>query len=176
MERYGFLKELRKSRGMTQTQVGILAGMSKSQISRMENGTLGSPETVDKVLAALGYEMVVDFRDIRPQEMTSIQQILTVLKVYYLYNKDRLGIERLGVFGSFARGEETAESDIDIIVSLQEPTLFRYAEIADHLKSVFGREIDLVSLKSHMPEAFKRQLEKCRPRPREPIFPVRCFW
>ena len=132
MERYGFLKELRKSRGMTQTQVGILAGMSKSQISRMENGTLGSPETVDKVLAAK----------------------------FTIYNKDRLGIERIGVFGSFARGEETAESDIDIIVSLQEPTLFRYAEIADHLKSVFGREIDLVSLKSHMPEAFKRQLEK----------------
>ena len=81
-------------------------------------------------------------------------------KVYYIYNKDRLGIERIGVFGSFARGEETAESDIDIIVSLQEPTLFRYAEIADHLKSVFGREIDLVSLKSHMPETFKLQLEK----------------
>ena len=42
---YGIdLKEVRKSRGMTQEQVGILAGMSKSQVCRMENGTLGSPE------------------------------------------------------------------------------------------------------------------------------------
>lgn len=160
MERYGFLKELRKSRGMTQSQVGILAGMSKSQISRMENGKLGSPDTVDRVLAALGYEIVVDYRDVRPQGTTGLQQILSILRVYYLYNKERLGIERIGVFGSFVRGEETTESDIDILVSFREPSLYRYAEIVEQLSSVFGRKIDLVSLKSHMPDAFRQQLEK----------------
>ena len=145
---------------MTQTQVGILAGMSKSQISRMENGTLGSPDTVDKVLSALGYEMVVDFRDVRPQGMSSIQEILTKLKVYYLCNKDRLGIEKIGVFGSFTRGEETPDSDIDIVISLKNPSLYRYAEITRQLQSVFCRKIDLISLKSTFPESFKQQLEK----------------
>lgn len=94
MKHYAFLKELRLSRRMTQEQVGILAGMSKSQISRMENGLLGSPETVKRVLAALGYQMIVDFKDIRPQEETGINHILNLLKVYYSCNKERLGIEK----------------------------------------------------------------------------------
>lgn len=38
---------------MTQEQVGILAGMSKSQVSRMEKGELGSPETYDRVISLL---------------------------------------------------------------------------------------------------------------------------
>lgn len=160
MRRYGFLKELRQSRGMTQTQVGILAGMSKSQISRMENGTLGSPDTVDKVLASLGYEMVINFRDVMPQNMPTAERILSMLKVYYLCNKDRLGIEKIGLFGSFARGEETLDSDIDIVIALKQPSLFLYAEIAGQLKNVFGRKIDLVSAKAHMTESFKAQLEK----------------
>lgn len=160
MKHYAFLKELRLSRRMTQEQVGILAGMSKSQISRMENGLLGSPETVDRVLAALGYQMIVDFKDIRPQEGTGINHILNLLKVYYSCNKERLGIEKIGVFGSFVRGEETPDSDIDIVVALKEPTLYRYAEIAGQLQLIFGRKIDLVSLKSSLPESFKEQLAK----------------
>ena len=43
---------------MTQEQVGILAGMSKSQVSRMENGKLGSPATFSRVLDALGYRPI----------------------------------------------------------------------------------------------------------------------
>lgn len=160
MKHYAFLKELRLSRRMTQEQVGILAGMSKSQISRMENGILGSPETVDRVLAALGYQMIVDFKDIRPQKSTGIKHILNLLKVYYSCNKERLGIERIGVFGSFVRGEETPDSDIDIAIALKEPTLYRYAEIAGQLQLIFGRKIDLVSLKSSLPESFKEQLAK----------------
>ena len=160
MDRYGFLKKLRQSRGMTQTQVGILAGMTKSQVSRMENGTLGSPETVERILAALGYDLVLEFRDVRPKGTTQLQQVLDQLKVYYIYNKERLGIEKLGVFGSFARGEETPDSDIDIIITLKNPSFFLYGEITQHLQNVFGREIDLVSTKAHMSEQLKSQIEK----------------
>ena len=44
------LKSLRKSRNLTQEQLGVLAGMSKSQISKMEKGTLGSEETILRLL------------------------------------------------------------------------------------------------------------------------------
>lgn len=160
MGRYGFLKQLRKSRGMTQTQVGILTGMSKSQISRMENGSLGSPETIMRVLAALGYEMVVDFKDVLPKEMPKAERILSMLKVYYIYNKERLGIETIGLFGSFVRGEDTPDSDIDIVISLKQPSLFLYADITEQLQNVFGRKIDLVSAKAYMSDSFKNELEK----------------
>lgn len=160
MSGYIDIKAMRKSRGMTQQQVGILSGMSKSQISRMESGQLGSPETYSRVLDALGYKMVVQFKDVRPADGLDRDAVLSMLKVYYLYNKERMGIERIGIFGSFARDEAGPDSDIDIIIDLDDPDLFRYAAVADQLETVFGRRIDLVSATAKFPEAFRARLEK----------------
>ena len=145
---------------MTQEQVGILAGMSKSQISRMENGKLGSPATYARVLDALGYKAVVHYEDVRGGNAFGREQILSMLKVYYICNKEALGIEKIGLFGSFARDEGGADSDIDIIITLTKPDLFLYSTITRQLETVFGRHIDLVSSKSSFPESFKRRLEE----------------
>lgn len=154
------IQSMRKARGMTQEQVGILAGMSKSQISRMESGKLGSPATYARVLDALGYKAVVHYEDVRGGNRLGRDQILSMLKVYYSYNKSSLGIERIGLFGSFARNEGRADSDIDIIITLSKPDLFLYATIANQLETVFGRHIDIISSKSQFPEAFKNRLEE----------------
>ena len=160
MQEKADLRKMRKARGMTQEQVGILAGMSKSQISRMENGKLGSPSTYARVLDALGYKAVVHYEDVRGGNGLGRNQILSMLKVYYLCNKSTLGIERIGLFGSFARDDGRPGSDIDIIITLSKPDLFKYSTIASQLETVFGRHIDLVSSKSKFPESFKSRLEK----------------
>lgn len=154
------IKALRKARKMTQEQVGILAGMSKSQVSKMENGLLGSPETYRRVLSALGYEIVVRLEDTRSGNTLDADKILSMLKVYYLCNFEKLGIDNIGLFGSFARGEGRADSDIDIVISLKKPNLFKYSQIADDLETVFGRHVDLVSATAHHTDKFKAQLER----------------
>lgn len=154
------LRSMRKTRGMTQEQVGILAGMSKSQISRMESGKLGSAATFSRVLDALGYKEVVSYEDVRGGNELGRDQILSMLKVYYLCNKQTFGIERIGLFGSFARNEGRTDSDIDIIITLAKPNLFQYSAIANQLETVFGRHVDLISSKSELPESFKKQLDK----------------
>ena len=160
MYRIADIVAMRKARGMTQEQVGILAGMSKSQISRMENGKLGSPATYARVLDALGYKAVVHYEDVRGSGGLGKEQILSILKVYYLCNKSEIGIERIGLFGSFARNEAGPNSDIDIIVTLTKPNLFLYSTITRQLETVFGRHVDLISSKSHLPESFRNRLEK----------------
>ena len=160
MYRIADIEAMRKARGMTQEQVGILAGMSKSQISRMENGKLGSPATYSRVLDALGYKAVVHYEDVRGSNVLGKEQILSMLKVYYICNKSELGIERIGLFGSFVRNEAGPESDIDIIVTLTKPDLFLYSTITRQLETVFGRHVDLISSKSRLPESFKNHLEK----------------
>ncbi len=160
MFEYADIRALRKQRGMTQEQVGILAGMTKSQVSRMESGRLGSPQTYDRVLAALGYEMVVQIREVRPAKKWEKESILDALRVYLLYNGQQYGIERIGLFGSFARGEERTDSDIDIVISLKKPDLLLYASIAEQLETVFGRPVDLVSEKSKLKPSFLAQLQK----------------
>ena len=154
------IKAARKARGMTQEQVGILAGMSKSQVSRMENGTLGSPETYERVLAAMGFRMVITLEDTRTAPIQDRDYILSLLKVYYSYNKDRYGIEKIGLFGSFARNEGRPGSDVDILITLRQPNLFTYGIITQQLETVLGRRVDLVSERAILKEEFKANVEK----------------
>lgn len=154
------IKSIRKARGMTQEQVGILAGMSKSQVSRMENGTLGSTETYERVLSAMGYRLVVALEDMRKSDRIDRDYILSLLKVYYLCNKNRYNIETLGLFGSFARNEGNESSDIDIFIGLEKPNLFTYSIIAQQLETVFGRHVDLISSKAILKDSFRKRVEK----------------
>ena len=154
------IKAARKARGMTQEQVGILAGMSKSQVSRMEKGTLGSPETYERILSAMGYRMVIKLEDTRKAKTLSRDYILSLLEVYHSYNKVKYGIRRIGLFGSFARDEAGPESDVDILISLERPNLFTYGIITQQLETVFGRHVDLISETAVLKESFRERVEK----------------
>lgn len=51
------------------------------------------------------------------------------------------------LFGSFARGEETPESDVDLLVEFDHSSpigLFAYARMHRELKELLGRKVDLV--------------------------------
>lgn len=56
-------------------------------------------------------------------------------------------VEKAWVFGSYARGEETPESDLDIMVSYipdKRPSLFGLCSIIDKLQTILGIKVDLV--------------------------------
>ncbi|MBU6230763.1 MAG: nucleotidyltransferase family protein [Cyanobacteria bacterium REEB459] len=55
-------------------------------------------------------------------------------------------ITKIGVFGSYARAEQTDESDIDILVDYEKaPTLWRLIELRDYLSELFATEVDVVT-------------------------------
>lgn len=56
----------------------------------------------------------------------------------------RLGVLRLALFGSFARGEAGPDSDVDLLVELDERTFDRCMDLEIHLEDLLGRRIDLV--------------------------------
>ena len=155
------IRKLRKTRRMTQSQLGRLCGMSKSQISRMENGTLGSPETISRVLNALDYEVKLVIVDRRNNlSLIKREAILDTLKQYKEQNSQKYGITKLGLFGSYAREEQTPSSDIDICVSIEPPSLFKLGGIHSDLKELFNKEIDLVSLTGTLKPDFINELNK----------------
>ena len=57
---------------------------------------------------------------------------------------ERFTVIRIGVFGSFARGDEGPESDVDIIVELAEPTFDHYMNLKFRLEEILQRPVDLV--------------------------------
>jgi uncharacterized protein len=56
----------------------------------------------------------------------------------------RLGARRLGLFGSFARGEARPDSDVDLLVELDRRTFDRYMDLKLRLEQLLGRPVDLV--------------------------------
>jgi len=53
---------------------------------------------------------------------------------------------RIGIFGSFAREEDTPESDIDILVRFKSTiSLFELVKIERELTSILGKKVDLVT-------------------------------
>lgn len=154
------LKELRKSRGFTQEQLGIIAGMTKSQVSKMERGLLGSDVTISRVLTALGYSTRIICTDFRGQLKSERDMILDILRVFKINNTKKYGIESLALFGSFSRDEQTADSDVDIFVSLKRPSLYLYAALKNDLELILGRDVDIISAKSKLREEFKGSISK----------------
>lgn len=69
-----------------------------------------------------------------------------------------LPIEKAWLFGSYSRGEEQSDSDIDLLVRFDPDariSLFKYASIILTLEAAMGKEVDLVQEGSLLPFAQK---------------------
>ena len=64
----------------------------------------------------------------------------------------RYPIGRLGVFGSYARGEATEKSDIDIAVEITGAMGLSFIAMADEIEDLFGIKTDVIPKRSIKPE------------------------
>jgi hypothetical protein len=83
--------------------------------------------------------------------METTQAIKDRLKAELPALRERYAVERLGLCGSFVRGDQSAESDVDLLVTFTEtPDLLEFVNLKRHLEETLGREVDL-----GMPTALK---------------------
>lgn len=71
----------------------------------------------------------------------------------------RWDLEELALFGSILRDNFRPDSDVDVLVTIRDDTpltLYGWVKMADELKEIFGREVDMVS-KSGLRNPFKRR-------------------
>jgi uncharacterized protein len=78
----------------------------------------------------------------------------------------RLGVKRLGLFGSVARGEATLDSDLDFIVDLERETFDCYFDTKFLLEDLFGCRVDLVMTDVLKPRLRPRVMSEVRYVPR----------
>ena len=61
------------------------------------------------------------------------------------YLKKEFKVDNLGIFGSYARQENSSKSDIDLLVTFSEPpSLFQFIELENQLSKKLGIKVDLV--------------------------------
>jgi len=83
--------------------------------------------------------------------MKSITDILQRLQQEKTYLQSRFHVAELSVFGSVSRGEAQATSDVDILVSFEQPIGLDFVDLADYLESVLGEKVDLVAKTAILP-------------------------
>ena len=74
-------------------------------------------------------------------------EIIDYLQKQQPYFYANFGIRFVGLFGSFSRGDETKNSDIDILYKIDKDkklSMFKYLKIASQLEDFFHKKIDLV--------------------------------
>ena len=77
-----------------------------------------------------------------------------VLGILRVHREDlrRLGAKSLSLFGSAARDEAHADSDIDLLVELAQPATFdTFMDLKFYLEDLLGRRVDLVTTKALKP-------------------------
>jgi predicted nucleotidyltransferase len=71
--------------------------------------------------------------------------ILRRLRESYPQLTVRFGVQRIGLFGSFARDTAQESSDIDLIVEFQHPIGLKFMEMVEYLETLLGRRVDVLT-------------------------------
>lgn len=88
-----------------------------------------------------------------------------VKKILSKHKRDliELGVKSLSLFGSVARNEGTAKSDIDILVDFDpRKGLFFFIELKEYLEKLLKRDVDLVTKRALHPALKKRILSEAK--------------
>ncbi len=92
--------------------------------------------------------------------MLELQDCIEKLVDFKSKFAQKYGITKLGIFGSVARKENTENSDIDIVVEVQEPSLLLMYELKEALKQIFDCEVNLVRFRDSLRPLFKTNIQK----------------
>ena len=85
------------------------------------------------------------------------QDILEIIRQTRPELTSRFGVERLGLFGSYVRGQEQRRSDIDLLVSFQRDIdLFEFLDLKEFLQERLHHKVDLVMDSALKPAIGKR--------------------
>ena len=83
--------------------------------------------------------------------MYSKDQILSILRAKKPDLQARYPISELGLLSSYARGDNSSSSDIDILVDFNGPIGIRFIRLAHELEDLFYQKVDLISRKGIKP-------------------------
>ena len=77
-----------------------------------------------------------------------------------LFIRKNFGVVDIGIFGSYAKDQQTPDSDIDFIVEFTAPRFDWLAGLQDHLEDRFNKKVEIVRRKNLTGSRFLRRIEQ----------------
>ncbi len=85
--------------------------------------------------------------------------ILNYLKEHYSEFKNKYHVEKIGLFGSYAKDEATEISDIDIFVKMK-PSLFDMVAIKEQMEYDLNKKVDIIRDHKNIKPVFLQMIQK----------------
>jgi len=155
------LREARVAARLTQGEVGRRAGLPQSAVSRYENGSkTPSLPVLERLFEASGLDLALTLTPSRPRTATSVSPFVgpvgrsvqphrAELRSFFAHE----GFGSPQVFGSVSRGDDRADSDLDVVVDLPDGLgLFGLAAAARRASDIAGVVVDVVPRDGLTPE------------------------
>jgi len=99
----------------------------------------------------------------KSKSLKSIEEIEDALKVHKRELREKYGVKKIGIFGSYVRKENTKNSDIDVLVDIGIPIgFFKFLNLERYLSNLLGIKVDLVTRNALKPFIGQRILEEIR--------------
>lgn len=92
--------------------------------------------------------------------MNKRKKLEETLKEYKPLLKEKFKVKEIGIFGSYARGEESKKSDVDILVDFYEPIGWEFIDLKEFLEEILGKEVDLVTVGALKPQLRDKILDE----------------
>lgn len=140
------VRQARVRAALTQSELARRSGVRQPNIAAYENGSRSpSPQMLAKLLAAA-----------RPRPSVLLAERRR--EVLHLARRHR--VRNVRVFGSVARREDTADSDVDLLVTFaDDASLYELADLVDELSALLEAHVDVVSDRALRPrdESIRRE-------------------
>ena len=73
------------------------------------------------------------------------EKVLGILRKELPYFTAEYGVKRIGIFGSYAKGLQQDDSDIDILVEFEKPIGLKFVEFGEYLEELLGKKTDILT-------------------------------
>lgn len=151
------IRAARTESGLTQTELARRTGTSQSAVARYETGAASpSVSTLERLLGAAGHRLEIRSTPGGPEtdRRSARLRLLRAHRREILTTARAVGVRDVRIFGSVARGDDTATSDIDLLVTLDDPKrgLLPLADLAQRLSALLGEDVDVWSTAFAKPE------------------------
>ncbi len=89
----------------------------------------------------------------RKLKVTSLEEIREIIDQHRPELKRQFHVDKIGVFGSYARGDQKKRSDVDLLVTFDKDiSLFDHVDLNLYLKELMGRKVDVIPHDNLRPE------------------------
>lgn len=140
------IKEARTAAGLTQSELARRAGTSQPTVAAYESGEkVPTVETLERLLHAAGLRLITT-SSAGARRGTTLRRMLDEKRDKILEVAAKHGADNIRVFGSVAKGKNDQQSDIDLLVDMEEGTsLLDQVRLRRALSKELGVEVDVVA-------------------------------